>query len=145
MDREKLLQHFNTLAAGTLQSSLGIKITGLDGDCVLGEMPVDERTVQPLGYLHGGASAAFAETLGSYGANLHVNFPEDRCLGVELSCSHLRGAACGGRVFGRAEPLRIGRSLQVWRIEISDESGEKVCEARLTTMTLRGRDNNAAR
>ena len=140
MDKREKLERFNRLAEGTLQDTLGIRVTGIDGEAVLGEMDVNERTVQPFGYLHGGASAAFAETLGSYGANLNVDFPRDRCLGVGLSCNHLQGVMKGARVFGRAEPLRIGRTIQVWQVEVRNGADELVCDARLTTITVRGRD-----
>ena len=93
-------------------------------------MPVDERTMQPMGLLHGGASAALAETLGGAGAYLAV--PEGKiCLGLEINANHLRPAPRGW-VIGRATPIHIGRSTQVWQIAIRDEQDRPICISRLT-------------
>ena len=114
----------------TLVQCLGIEFTEIGADFVEARMPVDERTMQPMGLLHGGASAALAETLGGAGAYLAV--PEGTiCLGLEINANHLRPAPRGW-VIGRATPIHIGRTTQVWQIAIRDEQGKPICISRLT-------------
>ena len=118
------------LHEGTAVRQLGIEFTEIGADFVEARMPVDERTMQPMGLLHGGASAALAETLGGAGAYLAV--PEGTiCLGLEINANHLRPAPRGW-VIGRATPLHIGRSTQVWQIAIRDEQDKPICISRLT-------------
>ena len=94
-------------------------------------MPVDSRTVQPMRMLHGGASAALAETLGSVGATLCVDASRHACVGLEINANHIR-AVRSGLVTGTARPLHMGRRTHVWQIEIHDEEARLVCVARLT-------------
>ncbi len=131
MDATAILEEMRTRSAGTLIDSLGIEITGIDGPTVLGRMPVDKRTIQFTGILHGGASAAFAETLGSIGGNLQVNYPSHYCLGVDLNTHYLKQAR-GGWVYGAASPVKTGTRIQVWDILITNEKNEPVCVSRLT-------------
>src|SRR5271169_348868 len=121
---------------GTLNRKLGILFTEVGDDFVRGTMPVNERTHQPYGLLHGGASVALAETLGSMGANMCVDQTRYRCLGQEINANHVRSARTG-LVTGIARPLHIGGSSQVWSIDITGESGELVCVSRLTMAVLR--------
>lgn len=117
----------------TLMSNLGMQITEIGSDYLEGTMPIDERTQQIYGLLHGGASAAFAETLGSFAALL-VAGDGKIALGVDLSASHLRGVK-SGTVTGRATPIRIGQSLQVWEIKIHETGNEEaglVCHSKIT-------------
>ena len=124
------LDALNALSANTAITALGIVFTELGTDCLRGTMPVDARTHQPYGLLHGGASVLLAETLGSSAGNLSV--PEGkRCVGIEINANHLR-AAREGSVTGTARPLHIGASTQVWEIRIEDERGRLVCVSRLT-------------
>lgn len=125
-----------------IERVLGIRITAVGPDFICGEMPVDERTQQPFGILHGGASIVLAETLGSLGSFLVASdTPGARVAGIEVSGSHVRTAR-SGYVTGVARPVRLGRSLHFWRIDIRDETDELVCSARLTVTV--GRSNSAA-
>jgi uncharacterized protein (TIGR00369 family) len=98
-------------------------------------MPVDHRTHQPLGMLHGGASVVLAETLGSLAANMAVG-AESYCVGLEVNANHLR-AKREGVVTGRCAPLHLGATTQVWQIEIRDERGRLLCTSRLTMAVLK--------
>ena len=124
------LEEMQVACDNTLVQCLGIEFTAIGADFVEARMPVDERTMQPMGLLHGGASAALAETLGGAGAYLAV--PEGTiCLGLEINANHLRPVPRGW-VTGRATPIHIGRSTQVWNIAIRDEQGNLICISRLT-------------
>ena len=124
------LEEMQVACDNTLVQCLGIEFTEIGEDFVEARMPVDERTMQPMGLLHGGASAALAETLGGAGAYLAV--PEGTiCLGLEINANHLRPVPRGW-VIGRATPIHIGRSTQVWNIAIRDEQGNLICISRLT-------------
>jgi uncharacterized protein (TIGR00369 family) len=109
---------------------LDIKLVELGDDYIRGSMPVDRRTHQPMGLLHGGASVVLAESLGSLGANLCVEQGK-YCVGLDINANHLRSVR-SGLVTGTARPIHIGRSTQVWQIEIADEEGRVVCISRLT-------------
>ena len=114
----------------TLMATIGIEITDIGVDYVRGPMPVDARTHQPYGILHGGASVSLAETLGSYAAMLCCD-PEYYAVGLDINANHVRAVA-KGVVTGTARPLHVGRSTQVWEIRIEDEAGKLVCISRLT-------------
>ena len=124
------LDALNALSADTAIAALGIRFTELGPDYLRGTMPVDSRTHQPYGLLHGGASVLLAETLGSSAGNLSV--PEGKlCVGIEINANHVR-AARDGTVTGTARALHVGGSTQVWEIRIEDERGRLVCVSRLT-------------
>lgn len=124
------LDALNALSPGTAIETLGIVFTDVGPDHITATMPVDARTRQPYGLLHGGSSVLLAETLGSSAGNLCV--PDDRiCVGIEINANHLR-AARDGLVTGTARPLHVGRSTHVWEIRIEDEQGRLVCISRLT-------------
>ena len=110
---------------------LGIVITEAGDDWLRGTMPVDARTVQPYGILHGGASVALAETLGSVAGNLCVDTSKEMVVGLEINANHVR-AMRGGRVTGTARALHVGRSTQLWEIRIENDEGKLVCVSRLT-------------
>lgn len=117
--------------------TLGIKIIELGPDFIKASMPVDERHIQPAGYLHGGASVVLAETLGSIGANLVLDGEKQYAFGLDINANHIRRVKKGeGSVYGIAKPLHIGKSTQVWNIEISNEKGQLVCMSRLTMSVL---------
>ena len=139
MDKESVLELINDGSKGTMVSTLGIEITDLGDEYISGKMPVDERTKQPFGLLHGGASAAFAETLGSIGAGSQVDLEQYSVVGIELNSSHLK-AVKSGWVYGRAMPIRIGRTIQVWDINITNEKDEAVCKSRLTLAVIKKND-----
>ena len=118
--------------AGTLVEHLGIQLTELGDDFLRGTMPVDHRTKQPYGLLHGGASVALAETLGSIAGNLAVRDPSKHMVvGLEINANHL-AAVTSGMVTGTARPLHVGRSTQVWEIRIEDSLGRMSCVSRIT-------------
>lgn len=125
------LDAVNALSRDTLISHLGIQFTDAGEDWLEARMPVDGRTHQPYGLLHGGASVVLAETLGSTAGNLVVDPSAWMCVGVEVNANHLRGVT-DGQVIGRAKAVHIGRTTQVWQIDIRDESGKAVCVSRLT-------------
>jgi 1,4-dihydroxy-2-naphthoyl-CoA hydrolase len=115
-----------------IEKVLGIQLTAVGPDFVCGEMPVDERTRQPFGILHGGASVVLAETLGSFASYLAVcDDPKARVAGIEVGASHVRSVR-SGVVRGIARPIRLGRSLHFWRIDILAPDGGLSCSARLT-------------
>ena len=128
------LETLNALGAGTMARPLGIVFTEIGEDFIRGTMPVDDRTRQPSGLLHGGASVALAETLGSTGANLCVD-ESRQCLGQEINANHVRSAR-DGIVTGTARPLHIGGRSHVWGIDIVDEAGALVCISRLTMAVI---------
>jgi 1,4-dihydroxy-2-naphthoyl-CoA hydrolase len=115
----------------TMVSHLGIVISEIGDDYVRGTMPVDARTHQPYGLLHGGASVALAETLGSLGAMMCADAATQLAVGLDINANHVRGVS-DGVVTGTARPLHLGRTTQVWEIRIEDERGRLVCIARLT-------------
>jgi 1,4-dihydroxy-2-naphthoyl-CoA hydrolase len=120
--REVTLGDLNALREGNMTAHLGIEFVELGPDFIRATMPVDERTVQPFGLLHGGASVALAETLGSVAA--HACLPEGRTgVGLEINANHVR-AMRAGHVTGTVRPVHVGRTTQVWQIRITDE-GEK--------------------
>lgn len=121
----------NGLDTRGLQDSLGIQISDFTPERVVGTMPVDPRTRQPFGLLHGGASVALAETLASLGAFSNIDAMKFAAVGVEINANHIR-AKRDGFVRGTATPIHIGRSTQVWSIEIVDEADRLVCVSRCT-------------
>lgn len=120
--------------------NLGIEFTSFKKREVRGRMPVDRRTVQPFGLLHGGASVSLAETLASVGAWLQVDPDRRMAVGVEINASHLRSVRSGGAVHGTARPLHIGRQTQVWEVRIRDETGRPVCVSRCTLAVVSRRE-----
>lgn len=115
----------------TLVETLGIEITKLTEDSIIGRMPVDKRTFQPQRILHGGASVALAETLGSIASNLVVDNSKYLCVGLDINANHLRPAK-SGFVYGEAKAVHIGKKTHVWSIEIKNDEGKMVCISRLT-------------
>ncbi len=125
------LEQLENMQRNSIVEWLDIKVTELGDDFVRGTMPVDHRTHQPMGLLHGGASVVLAESLGSLAANLCVEQGKEYCVGLDINANHLR-SACNGLVTGTARPVHIGRSTQVWEIDIRDDNDKRVCISRLT-------------
>jgi 1,4-dihydroxy-2-naphthoyl-CoA hydrolase len=125
------LDHLDGWRRNTLLDALDIRVTAIGEDWLQGTMPVDHRTHQPYGLLHGGASVALAETLGSTAAMLTLDAEKERAVGLDINANHVRGVT-SGTVTGTARPLHLGRSTQVWEIRIEDEAGKLVCISRLT-------------
>lgn len=129
---EVSLEVLNAVSKNTLLEHLGIEFTAYGDDFIEARMPVDHRTVQPMGLLHGGASVALAESMGSAAGMLSIdNFQTHMPVGVEINANHLNSVTTGF-VFARATPLKIGRRIQVWNIHIRDERDRPVCVSRLT-------------
>ena len=125
------LQALNDSRANTLMESLGITFTEIGDDYLCGTMPVDGRTRQPRGYLHGGASLALAESLGSYASALCVDLDSKVMFGQEINANHVRPVSAG-LVTGIARPYHLGRTSHVWEIRINSEEDRLVCISRLT-------------
>jgi len=129
------LNTLNERGQGTMVEHLGIEFTHIGEDTLTAVMPVDERTIQPLGLLHGGASTALAETIGSIAANLCVDHRQSYCVGLEINANHLRSVR-NGLVTGTAAAVHLGKSTQVWDIRIFDNQQRLVCISRLTMAVL---------
>ena len=111
----------------------GIEYTDCDDNTITARMPVDARTRQPYGILHGGASCLLAETVGSHAASLCIDMEKQYCVGLEINANHIRSVS-EGFVYGTAKPIHLGRSTHVWEIMIRDDAGKTVCISRLTMM-----------
>jgi len=130
------LEILNASGKNTLVEHLGIELKELGENFLVGTMPVDHRTKQPMGLLHGGASVVLAETLGSIASTLIIeDLSRQAPVGIEINANHLRSAQ-QGVVTGRCTALKIGRKLHVWNIEIKDENDKLICTSRLTTMVI---------
>tara|TARA_B100001113_G_C20971416_1_gene561981 strand:+ start:391 stop:807 length:417 start_codon:yes stop_codon:yes gene_type:complete len=138
MEKNTILQKINEFQKNTMTENIGIEITDFGIDFIKGKMPVNNKTKQPFGLLHGGASAAFAETLGSIGANMSIDSNNFSAVGIELNVSHLKSIT-NGWVFGNATAVKIGKKIQVWEISIKDNDQNKVCSGRLTLAILQKR------
>ncbi len=130
------LEHLRARAAGTLVTHLGIEFVELGDDYLTAIIPVDARTCQPARILHGGASVALAETLGSFAANSVVDTTKFACVGQEINANHLRPVPEGGTVTGTARPIHLGARSQVWGIEMVDERKRLVCVSRITMAVI---------
>lgn len=133
------LQEWNV---NTAAARLGIEFTEIGDDWLAARMPVDSRTVQPFGILHGGASVLLAETIGSCAANYCVDEDKAYCVGLDINANHMR-TATQGWVTGTARPYHIGRSTQVWEIRIVDDAGRMVCISRLTMAVVKRKQASA--
>ena len=125
------LDEINASSRNTMVSTLDIRVVEVGDDFLRGTMPVDARTKQPFGLLHGGASVALAETLGSLAGNLCLDGSKEVAVGLDINANHIR-AVTGGIVTGTAKALHIGRTTQVWEIRIEDDKQRLVCISRLT-------------
>lgn len=133
------IEQMNEFSKNTLGENLGMLFTEVGDDYIKATMPVDQRTKQPFGLLHGGASVALAETLGSVASQYCIEKPGAYYgVGLEINANHLRSAS-SGLVTGIVKPIRIGNSVHVWNIEISDEKGRMVCISRITVSIIKSR------
>jgi 1,4-dihydroxy-2-naphthoyl-CoA hydrolase len=131
--KNQTIEELNRWMDETMSSALGIEIIDMTDRELVGKMPVDARTRQPFGLLHGGASCALAETLGSVASHLCLTSENSKAVGLTLAATHLRSAT-SGVVYGHARPVRLGRKIHAWDIEIVDETGALVCKVQFTTM-----------
>ena len=129
------LENLNHFSRNTMVEHIGIEFLEIGDDYIKARMPVDHRTVQPLGLLHGGASVALAETLGSVAAYLCIDASKKMCVGLDINANHIRSVT-GGFVYGIVRPIHIGGSTQVWEIRITSEQDKLVCIARITMAVL---------
>lgn len=129
------LEEINRFSHNTLAQHLGIEVTRIGEDFLEAKMPVDHRTHQPEGLLHGGASVALAETLGSVAAFCTLDSATKTCVGLEINANHIKGVR-NGFVTGIARPVHIGQRTQVWEIRISNEKKELVCISRITMAVI---------
>ena len=125
------LESLNKFSRNTLAEHLGIVITEVGSDFISATMPVDHRTHQPYGLLHGGASVALAETLGSIASICTLDDENKYCVGLEINANHIKSVKAG-LVTGTARPIHLGRSTQVWEIRIVNENKDLVCVSRIT-------------
>jgi 1,4-dihydroxy-2-naphthoyl-CoA hydrolase len=130
------LHEITHLGMGTMGEHIGIEFTALGPDFLKGHMPVDARTRQPYGLLHGGASCVLAETLGSVASAMVIDPSTFICVGLEINANHIRGVR-EGLVTGTATPLHLGSSTHVWDIKIHDDHEKLVCVSRLTVAILK--------
>ena len=126
-----ILEKLRANATRNLADTLGIELRELTAERVIATMPVDERTKQPFGILHGGASVALAETVASLGATMNVDLERFNVVGIEINANHIR-AKRDGVVTGTGTPIHVGRSTQVWEVRIVDEDNRPVCVSRCT-------------
>lgn len=124
------------ISPDTMSYHLGMQWEGIGADFLIMSMPVDERSKQPYGLLHGGASCALAETVGSIASHLVIDTKKLICLGLDINANHIRSAS-SGRVFATARPLHLGNSTHVWDIRIEDQEFKLVCISRLTVAILK--------
>ena len=134
-DKDKMLQLCNNLCKNTLMDTLEIKYIDAGEDYLTAKMPVNERVHQPMGLLHGGATVALAESVGSAASFLFINHEKQEVRGIEISANHLRSKR-EGTVFCTAKIIHKGRSIHLWEIRISDEEGKLISLCKLTNMIL---------
>lgn len=129
------LDQLQAFSQNTLVEHLGIEFVEIGDDFISAKMPVDHRTHQPLGLLHGGASVVLAETLGSVGATLMVDPKEQYCVGLEINANHVKSVR-EGHVLGIAKPIHIGKRTHIWEIRITSEDGALICISRITMAVI---------
>jgi 1,4-dihydroxy-2-naphthoyl-CoA hydrolase len=129
------LESLNKIAPDSMLEHLGIQFTKVDGDSIEATMPVDHRTRQPFGILHGGASVTLAETLGSVAATCCVDGRTQFCVGLDINANHIKSVR-EGFVIGKVRPIHIGKKTHVWEIKITTEKDELVCISRITMAVL---------
>ena len=129
------LDQINQMGKNNMPGFLGIVFTEIGNDHLTATMPVDERTKQPMGLLHGGANVVLAETVGSVAASLTIDMTKQACVGLEINANHLKGVK-SGLVTGTTTPIHLGKSTQVWEIKITNEEGQLCCISRITMAIL---------
>jgi 1,4-dihydroxy-2-naphthoyl-CoA hydrolase len=130
------LEKLNSMSVGCMVEHLGIEFTEITSEYICARMPVDVRTKQPMGLLHGGASVTLAESVGSIASWLSLENPEKQAaVGVEINANHLKSAR-EGYVYAKCTALKVGRTMHVWDIKITNEAGDLVCVSRLTTAII---------
>lgn len=136
LDKNISVESLRPFGKGTMSEHLGIEWLDLGDDFLKAKMPVDHRTNQPYGLLHGGASCVLAETLGSVASYLVIDSSQFYCVGIEINANHIRSVK-NGFVYGVCSPLHLGSSTHVWDIRITNEEGKLVCISRLTVAVMK--------
>jgi len=134
-DKELTVEKLKPLGPNTMAAYVGIEWIEVGQNFIKAKMPVDHRTNQPYGLLHGGASCVLAETLGSVASAMVIDHSKFYCVGIEINANHVRGVKAG-RVIGVVLPLHLGNATHVWDIKIYDEKEKLVCVSRLTVAIL---------
>lgn len=130
------LETLNNIGEGNMVAHLGITVVEIGDDFIKAKMPVDHRTKQPMGLLHGGASVALSESMGSFASFLTLDdISKQQTVGVEINANHLKSVK-SGYVYATTTPVKLGRRLQIWDTKITDEESNVVCVSRLTTMII---------
>jgi 1,4-dihydroxy-2-naphthoyl-CoA hydrolase len=127
------IEQVNSMNKDTMMAHLGIEYTEITENYIIAKMPVDKRTHQPMGLLHGGASAALIESLGSLGSALCVDLKKQQIVGVEVNANHIRSERTG-YVYGKANLIHEGRTTHIWQVDITNETNKLVCTGRLTVL-----------
>lgn len=135
-DKNIQVTDLQKISKNTMVDHLGIEFLELGEDYIIAIMPVDHRTHQPMGLLHGGASVALAETLGSVASSICVDMDKYFCVGLEINANHIKSAR-NGFVTGKVSPIHLGKKTHVWDIKISNENNELVCVSRLTVAVIK--------
>jgi 1,4-dihydroxy-2-naphthoyl-CoA hydrolase len=125
----------NKRGENTLADFLGIRFTEIGEDSLTATMPATERTKQPIGIIHGGANVVLAETIASTGANAVIDLEKYYCVGLEINANHIRSVR-EGIVTGIAKPIHLGRTTQIWQIDIFNEEGKPTCVSRMTAAVI---------
>ena len=133
--KDVTIEALNQMNRGNLLEHLGIEFVEATADSLTARMPVDHRTQQPMGLLHGGASVALAESLGSVASYLCVDPQKYACVGLEINANHVRGVRAGF-VYGKVTPLHVGKRTHVWEIRVTNEDQQLVCVSRLTVAVI---------
>lgn len=134
---ELTLEGLNASGRGTIGEHIGIEFVDFGDDFLVAKMPVDARTIQPMRQLHGGASVVLAETLGSVASLLCLSdWTKQAAVGLEVNANHLSPGRFGTEVFGTVRPIRVGKTVHVWNIEIKTSEGKLICVSRLTTAII---------
>ncbi len=139
-NKDLTIDQFAELSKGTMDKFLGIEWTDLGENFLKAKMPVDHRTIQPYGLLHGGASCVLAETIGNFASAMVIDHAEFYCVGLEINANHVRSAT-KGYVTATATPLHLGATTHVWDIKICDEKEKLVCVSRLTVAIIKRKEN----
>jgi 1,4-dihydroxy-2-naphthoyl-CoA hydrolase len=134
-NHEVTIGALNQMSTKTMVEHLGIEFTRIGEDFIEAKMPVDHRTHQPLGLLHGGASVSLAETLGSVAATCCIDMSKQYCVGLEINANHIKSVK-NGFVYGVTKPIHIGKKTHVWEIRITNEQHELVCISRITVAII---------
>jgi 1,4-dihydroxy-2-naphthoyl-CoA hydrolase len=134
-DKNVNVKQLQEISKNTMVEHLGIEFTEVGHNYISARMPVDHRTVQPMGLLHGGASMALSETLGSVASTMIVDNGKYACVGLEINANHIKSAT-EGFVSGKATPIHLGKKTHVWDIKIVNEAGQLICISRLTVAVI---------